>query len=492
MCFYIYDPGVPSASKPDRVFDRDAEWGRLASFAAAAGSGPRLGVVTGRRRQGKTYLLDALTRATDGFYFGATEATETVSLTLLGDALARRFALPAPPRLADWDAAVRHLVTASELRGVPIVLDEFSYLAATSPALPSILQREIDRAAAEDLPVRLLLCGSVMSVMGKLLSGNAPLRGRATLELVLRPFEFPLATRYWGVPDARAAVLLNAVVGGTPAYRRFVNDDHPVDEPDFDRWVLESVLDPASPLFREARYLLAEDATVRDPALYHSVLAAVAAGNATRGGIAAYVGRQASDIGHHLTVLEDARLLTREPDVFRSGRAVYRLAEPILTFYQVVMSPQWGLLESGRADLVWRHAAPRFASQVVGPHFERLCREHAVTHGADLFDGLPAEVGSGVVADPANRTQIEIDVAVLAPAEPGRPRVVLSLGEAKWGKRLGQGHLDRLRRARDLLATRGYDTSSTVLACYGGGGFADDVAAGPDRVLRIGPDDLVD
>jgi hypothetical protein len=133
----------------------------------------------------------------------------------------------------------------------------------------------------------------------------------------------------------------------------------------------------------------------------------------------------------------------------------------------------------------------RCRSPVVGPHFERLCRDYAVAAGAELFGGLPAEVGSGVVADPGRRGQIEVDVAVLAAAEPGRPRVVLSLGEVEWGKRLGGRHVERLRRARDLLAARGYDTSSTVLACYGGAGFEDGLTGGPDRVITVDPDRIL-
>ena len=67
-----------------------------------------------------------------------------------------------------------------------------------------------------------------------------------------------------------------------------------------------------------------------------------------------------------------------------------------------------------------------------GPHFEAICRDYAIAADPGVFGGLPGEVGSGVVPDPADRTQIEVDVVVLAPAEPGRPRKILSLGEAKW------------------------------------------------------------
>ena len=391
-----------------------------------------------------------------------------------------------------WDEAIRYLFTSGSANTGLIVLDEFPYLSKVSPSLPSILQREVDRAVSEGTAISLILCGSAMSVMGGLLAGSAPLRGRANLELVVRPFDYLLAAGYWQVTDARLAAQLHAVVGGTPAYRRFVNDDSPESMADFNGWVLRTVLNPASPLFREARYLLEEEAEVRDTALYHSVLAAVANGNATRGGIASYIGRRAADISHHLSVLEDCGLLRREPDVFRSGRSRYRVAEPLMTFYHVVMRPQWGLLESGRARTVWQDARARFSAQVLGPHFEQLCREFAMAAPAESFGALPGVVGAGVVADPARRSQIEVDVVVLAPTATGEPRRILSLGEAKWGEVLGARHVERLRRARDLLAGRGYDTRGTVLACYGGAGFEPELAAqaGGDRILTVGLEDL--
>ena len=474
--------------KPERIFDRVAEWRALSAFATSGGPG-RLGIVSGRRRQGKTFLVEALARQTGGLYFGATEATEAESVRLFGQAVTAHLDAATPLRFTGWDEAVRHLFSVVGAAGRPIVIDEFPYLSKASPSLPSILQREIDRSVAEGAPCTLLLCGSAMSVMGGLLAGRAPLRGRAGLELIVRPFDHVLAARFWQLDDPRLAVLHHAVVGGTPAYRRFTDGDTPRDVADFDDWLLRTVLNPASPLFREARYLLEEETEVRDTALYHSALAAVAAGNNTRGGIANYIGRKAADIGHHLNVLEDAGLLRREPDLFRTNRSVYRIAEPLITFYQTIMRPQWGLLESGRAAMVWRDAQARFSSQVVGPHFEQLCRDHAIMAPAGTFAALPGEIGAGVVADPERRTQIQIDVAVLAPAVPGRPREILSLGEAKWGDIMGTRHVDRLRRARDLLAARGFDTTRTVLACYSGAGFDGDATTASD-VLTVGLDRL--
>jgi uncharacterized protein len=119
------------------------------------------------------------------------------------------------------------------------------------------------------------------------------------------------------------------------------------------------------------------------------VLAAIANGNATRGGIASYLGRPASELGHPLDVLEDAGLISRDADLFRNNRSCYRIAEPIVTFYQAVMRPAWGELEHpGAGAQVWRRMGQTFASKVVGPHFERLCRDWARWYAApETFGG---------------------------------------------------------------------------------------------------------
>src|SRR6476646_430930 len=460
--------------KPSHVFGREREREALADFAADPRPEATLGIVSGRRRQGKTYLLRSLAAATGGFFFEAAEATEAESLRMFGAALARQAGSPADFTFSGWEAALRYFVDLAGQDPVPLFIDELPYTVEASRA-------------------RILLCGSAMSVMGGLLAGNAPLRGRAGLEMVIKPFGYRDAARFWGLSDSGLAARLHAIVGGTPAYRRqFVRDDGPVGPDDFDDWVVRSVLNTDRPLLREARYLLAEETDIRDPALYHSVLAAIATGNQTWGGIASYIGRKTSDIAHPLNVLEDAGLVAREADVFRAGRTRYLITEPLITFYETIMRPRWADLESGLGAAVCADNRPAFASQVAGPQFEALCREFARVGGRRVFGNPVGEVASGTVADPANKAQIEIDVAVLAPARPGEQRQVISLGEAKWGKVMTLRHVERLRRARALLAVKGYDTSATILTCYSGAGFDPALlaAARDDDVLLVGVDRL--
>jgi uncharacterized protein len=248
------------------MFDRDLEWSALGDFATDPGEGAMLGVVSGRRRQGKTFLLMALCEATGGFYFAAEEAVDGESLRRLGEALAEHLGAPPPLAFSGWHEAVDALLALGRDRPVLVVVDEFPYLAKANPSLPSIIQNALAplRRQRVESRTRLLLCGSAMSFMGRLLGGGAPLRGRAGLELVVPTLDHRLAARFRGLDDPATALKVNATVGGTPAYRReFGRDDTPSSPDDFDAWVVRTVLSPASPLFREARYLPADEPDLR-------------------------------------------------------------------------------------------------------------------------------------------------------------------------------------------------------------------------------------
>jgi len=140
--------------------------------------------------------------------------------------------------------------------------------------------------------------------------------------------------------------------------------DTPSGLADFDAWVIRTVLNPQSPLFREARYLLAEETEIRDPALYHSVLGAIAAGNIPTAASPASLAGSLPRSPIRFNVLEDCALIAREPDLFRPGRATYRVTEPLIIFYEAIMRPEWFRLESGMAEAVWRDQRADFLSRV--------------------------------------------------------------------------------------------------------------------------------
>jgi hypothetical protein len=128
-----------------------------------------------------------------------------------------------------------------------------------------------------------------------------------------------------------------------------------------------------------------------------------------------------------------------------------------------------------------------FTSKVVGPHFERLCRDWARWYAApETFGGYPARVGSGAINDRSGRMLLETDVVVLGDDGASQPQV-LGLGEAKWNTVMTPGHLERLARVRGLLREhKGLRaTDDTRLMLFSAAGFTDELRERAERESAV-------
>jgi hypothetical protein len=361
-----------------------------------------------------------------------------------------------------------------------IVLDEFPYLMRGSPDLPSVVQRHYDAARTGRSPAfRVILCGSALSVMSTLLVGQKALRGRASLDLLVEPFDYRSARAFWGIDDFETAFMVDATVGGTPGYRDLLTNRAPASPRQYASWLASGILDPSHSLFREADFLLAEDPSLGDRALYQSVLGTIGEGASTRTAVAARLGKPLAALDHPLRQLERAGFLIRDQDLLRPNRPLLRLVDPLVRFQFAVIRPDLARFEARRTASAWREAMPRFRAQVLGPHFEHLARRWAGRYASEqTLGGRARRVGFAHVNDPEARQQFELDVVAEAEGtrRSRRPRI-LAIGEAKSGGRpRTTADLDRLARLRAALADRA-DVAHAKLLLFGRAGFHDDLRA---------------
>lgn len=474
-----------SVARPDDVFDRAIEWDDLASFATSPGSGLRVGVVYGRRRQGKSYLLRRLAAATSGFYHQALQEESLPALERIGAALGTWLGVPGGKlAFSDWSDAVAAIADLGRGRREPVVvvIDELPYMLDRVPELPSLLQRTVDESRdRRSSSVRLLLCGSALSVMAELLDGARALRGRVTTTVRVEPFDYRDAASYWDLSERpQVAIRLHAIVGGTPGYRDLLAHDPPRDVGRIGEWVAAGVCNPASAMFREDDYLLAEERGLTDRALYHSVLSAIAAGNHTESKIATVLGRDRQALAWPLRVLLDAGFVVRDEDALRRRRPIYRIAEPIVRFHHVITRRDVARFEERRGAQAWADAQDRFATHVMGPHFEDVARRFTARYASEKTTGGPlTRVAATQINDPAQRSQLEVDVVGI---RAGASVELCVLGEAKFRARpLGADALAGLERARDLLAERANVASDAKLLLFSASGFSRALHTAADR-----------
>jgi AAA+ ATPase superfamily predicted ATPase len=458
------DERMPDRPLPPGTVGRGSEWASLTRFASNDVDHATLGIVWGRRRIGKSYLLAQLA-GDDGLYYEAVRGSASEALAELGAAIATAVGAPAPLRLPDWDAAIAALLRLGEERPCTVVLDEYPYLREQSPELDSIIQRAFGPRSRlrSGTRCRLILCGSAMSTMSGLLAGTAPLRGRAGLDLRLAPFDHRDALQLYGTDDLALATRLHAVIGGVAAYARdMVDDDLPGDLKGFDAWIGRRVLSPSAPLSREVDLLLSEDPTTsqaRKVNLYHAALAAVALGRRTPSRMADYVNISGQRLDPILRGLVDAGFIERLVDPVREHRPTYQPGDPIIRFHYAILRPNHTRLSRHGSDLraAWKGLQGAFTSAVVGPTFESMARQW-VTHHADLAEVTAGPVHVGPSLATVDHVDREVDL-VVARDDGDRPidRSIAAIGEAKSGERITSTHLGRLEAIRSSFGSRAVD-----------------------------------
>ncbi len=354
---------------------------------------PELFVLYGRRRVGKTELLQRLCEGRRAVYFLAAQVREKDNLRGFREAL--KEGLGGDPLLdgiefPDWSTALGFAAERAGGERLVIVLDEFPYLCDSSKGLPSQVQQFWDTRGKRS-KLMLVLCGSQVSFMEKeVLAERSPLFGRRTGQRRLEPLRPREALEFFPGWPLRERVLAFACLGGMPAYlRRF----------DTSRSLLENlgreVLRPEGYLFDEVQFLLRSELTT--PHTYNSILAAIAAGADKAGDIALHVGVDSPTAAKYLHVLRELRLIEREvpvsEDPLRSRKGRYRIADRFLSFHFRHLQPNLSLVHAGRGG--------RVLEEFVEPDLPRLyddarvdfILDHLHTEAAELVGDELVEIG---------------------------------------------------------------------------------------------------
>ncbi len=242
---------------------------------------PELFVLYGRRRVGKTELLQQFCRGRRAVYFLAAQVREKDNLRAFRDALQEGIddPLAGSVEFPDWTAALNFVAERARDERLVVVLDEFPYLCESTKGLPSQLQRFWDtRGKASKL--MLVLCGSQVSFMeNEVLAERSPLFGRRTAQRRLEPLSPESVLPFFPKWSMRDRVLAYAILGGMPAYLRRFDDSRSLFEN-----VARECLRPEGYLFDEVQFLLRSE--LSNPATYNSLLAAIARGSEKVGDIA--------------------------------------------------------------------------------------------------------------------------------------------------------------------------------------------------------------
>lgn len=415
--------------------------------------GASLVLLWGRRRTGKTRLLGQFVDKKRAVFYGATEQASATELRAFSEAARgtlrpRGGDLLAHGDFPDWVSAFDYLGERARSQRLAVVLDEFPYLVEAEPGLPSIIQRFWDHQGRTS-KLFLVLCGSAQSVMESLQDRGAPLFGRASMRLQLRPFGYADEALFTPRLAASERAIAYAVLGGMPAYLSRWSDDigHRAN-------LRRLFADSASPLVEEGEFVLSGE--LPEGSGYFRILHAIASGNRTYGAIGDFadidVQRQ---MGRLMSLGLVERVVPATENPSRTKRATYRINDNFLSFwFRFIYRHRADIARGLGQEVVDRVIIPGL-SDYMGEPWEEMCREFLRRRVAQRQ--LPIELSS-IGRWWSRDNSVEIDIVGI-----GNGKVVLA-GSVKWAGSVGRRELARLRRASQSLPDRSKDLRLVLFA----------------------------
>ncbi|MDP3727984.1 MAG: ATP-binding protein [bacterium] len=291
---------------------------------------PKLIILYGRRRVGKTELLREFLKKHKGIYLLARQESETEQLKKMSSQIAEFYGdkvLTINP-FQNWDAFFIYL---AEKPRIPIVIDEFPYMVEASKNIPSILQDYWDNSFSKKNSF-IILCGSSIQMMENLLGKKSPIYGRRTEQILLEPLKFRDACLFLPKKmSIKERVLYFSILGGMPAYLLEFDYKKSIKEN-----IAENIIRKNKFLYQDVLFSLREE--LNEPRNYFSILYAIAKGNTKLGEIVNDTGLEKSFVTKYISVLIGLQLVERrvpitEKNRTKSRKGIYLLKDNFFKFW---------------------------------------------------------------------------------------------------------------------------------------------------------------
>ena len=365
-------------------------------------------VIYGRRRVGKTAIIKEFCKDKPAIFFSALNATAQENLESLSSAI---FEYQHPdlagndaPVYPSFDAALQEITRLAESQRIIFVIDEYPYLAKAYKSFSSRLQHIIDHTW-QNSKLFLILCGSSMSFMEKQVLGyESPLYGRRTAQFKLEALHYQEIKAFHPNLSPEQLSLIYGITGGIPHYINKLGV-----RGDIDAALLDNFFEPSAYLFEEPENLLKQE--LREPALYNSIIAAIAGGASHINEITTRVGIESGKCMKYLTVLLELGILQKEtPLTEKPGRkTIYTIKDQFFRFWYRFVPRNMTAISSGRIANVYERAVKAHLHGHMGLAFEEMCKEYLLYYA----DNLPIElsdIGQWWGSDKETHKEVQIDI----------------------------------------------------------------------------------
>ena len=328
-------------------------------------------VIYGKRRIGKTALINEFCKDKPTVFFSALNTTGKENLEALSKSIMsfERPDIESAPVFRSYDAALDELTALSKEKRLIFVIDEYPYLAKAKPAISAMLQHIIDHKWAES-KMYLILCGSSMSFMeSQVLGKESPLYGRRTGQFKIGPLDYKETAVFHPELSVEDNSLVYGITGGVPHYINKLDVRDSVDEA-----LLDNFFDRSGYLYEEPGNLLKQE--LREPAIYNAIIKAIAEGASRMNDIKLKVSEENSVVSKYLKTLIDLGIVKKETPISEKPgkKTIYLLADNFFRFWYRFVPANMSAIDSGRIAKIYPRAVKQHLPDYMGLIFEKMCQ----------------------------------------------------------------------------------------------------------------------
>jgi len=307
-------------------------------------------VIYGRRRVGKTFLLENTLK--DAIFFTADLSNPFLLMNRFFDQLKELNGIPERARIDDWDSFFQVLHQTVRLGKARVfVFDEFQYIPQRSEEFLSVMQRWWDCCLSKT-DVKIFLCGSSVGMMERIvMEVSSPLYGRRTGQYRVLPFDFFESQLLLNRMECHDRILSYATLGGIPLY---LLEFQPYSF--YNRALLEKLLTPGEFLVEEGKFLFLEEFK-KDPSNYVSIMKSISSGRRTPNEISNDTGIEYRKLATYLSRLVELGIVGREyPFSLRTPpkKPLYYVKDEYLRFYFKYIYPNVERIYRGKGEDISR------------------------------------------------------------------------------------------------------------------------------------------
>jgi AAA+ ATPase superfamily predicted ATPase len=355
--------------------------------------GSAFSVIYGRRRVGKTALIKKFIEDKPTLFIYATEANLLVQLEDLKPKLLQLLNKPylVDLPLVSFEQMFSILTEYDFKQKLVIVIDEYQNLCKIDRAFSSMLQKVWDMQLKE-LNIHLILCGSVVSMMhSEVLNYSAPLYGRRTSNIHLKPLKFDHIKSFIPNISKEDEMRVFASFGTIPKYLESYDP-----KKTFLQNIEEKILDKNSFLYQEGSFLLKQE--LNEVATYFSILETISKGETKIGNIASRLQLSPTYLTRYLSRLIDLDILIKEIPVteknpLKSKMGRYRFKDKFLNFWFFYVYKNYNYLEIGETQSVLKEIELNFNDRFVSFAFEEYVLEKILQNPKKILGFTPCKIG---------------------------------------------------------------------------------------------------